>query len=154
MDVSLCDQFLALMHEYQKINDIKDQSIANAQLLFDFLRVNFPNIKAKVKPSMCLVYDEAENRYEVINHLVISLGGKLFVDPSYEIHIMKNVQYLDSFQNITRYINVPGKDARIILSNHVYLTKTADTINQEQMVIDKSLYYAEQHKYVWDRLQK
>jgi len=151
---------MALMHEYQKTNNVKKECITNTQYLYDCMKANFPASNARAKAVICVKTDEKNESNTFIVHMVIMVNERIY-DPSYEINSLENVVYHDNIKKlISSFDNIKDipTSAKQVLSNtftqFIEFTKKEDEINNNGLLICDKKFYNDQADYIEEYLKK
>lgn len=150
---NIIKNIVSTMVEYQAIHNIKGKCVTNVQILYDIIRATDPKLDIKIKAVMVII-DDYENNTMICNkgHLVLDIGNKNVLDPSYEVASFNNSYY---FTNVKDFINFNfknyGKKQSIelwdkfegikkITEQFMFFVKKADEMNNNEFYIDKSYY--------------
>ena len=156
-------KLIAIMHKYQKKNNIKGQCITNTQYLYKLFKSSFPD--TPVKARAVIAYRHVEKELDVINgktnihfdtyciiHMCIDVGNNELVDPSQEINDLPNVNYIGyDIVNFIKKVRSCGHDEehlKKIIKDYVEFIKYAERINAGEMLCANEKYYNEQADYV------
>jgi hypothetical protein len=156
-------KLIAVMHKYQKDNNIKNECIANTQYLYDSLKSSFPDIQAKARAVIAFRHVEKElgvidgkmnvhfDDYFII-HMCVDIGNDKLVDPSQDINDLPNVTYIGyDIVNFMKKVRSWGHDEeqiKKIIKQYVEFIKYAERINDGEMLYANKKYYNEQADYV------
>lgn len=154
METKTIKRFLKLIWEYQKINNIRNMSVSNAQYLYDFIRHNYPNLNPEVRAVICVYQNPEINNVAFHAHMVIVVDDKVF-DPSYEITRFDNVLYIDSWNTVITKFRITQEMAKTILPTFLEFVKASNQMNKGVPIISNGSkeFYNQQADYVEERSQ-
>jgi hypothetical protein len=145
-DLKLVAYMLDKMHEYQKMNDVEDECITNAQYLYDILTYN-TNLDVKVKSVYVVFNNDDETSGICVGHLCLQVNGVLF-DPSYQYSKIKEANYIDSFKEVNKYLSdLDSVSKSKILKQNLHFEKIAKRINSGEGLVSCNDYYHSQADY-------
>lgn len=147
--MSIVNDIIELMWEYQKNNNIIKECITNAIFLCDQLNNN--GFQAKVKA--VIMTSVTENTFEVFGgHLVIDMGDDKLIDPSYETNFKENQNYFDNINTLLLAIpelKIKKELIADIVKHFINFVKIANDINiDNKLLISNIEYYNKQSDYV------
>lgn len=145
-DLKLVAYMLDKMHEYQKMNDVKDECVTNAQYLYDILKYN-TNLDVKVKSVYVLFNYDDETSGICVGHLCLQVDG-MIIDPSYQYSKIKEANYTDSFKEVNKYLSdLDSVSKSKILKRNLHFEKIANQINSGECLVSCKDYYHSQADY-------
>lgn len=170
METKTIKRFLKLIWEYQKINNIQNMSVSNAQYLYDFIGHNYPKLNPEVRAVICVYANRLARGQrpssqqplttEIQNiafhaHMVVIIDDQVF-DPSYEIAHNDNVLYIDSWSTLTTKFKITEDMIKTILPTFLEFVKASDEMNKGVPIISNGSreFYNKQADYVeenWKR---
>jgi hypothetical protein len=107
------NEFLERIYEYQKINNIKNECVTNAQILYQYINAN--NLGDCSCNAVIAVCEINSNHLNICcPHFVVEFNNGI-IDPSFEIKILpNNIYYKDysTFINETFGIGYTGEYAK------------------------------------------
>ncbi len=153
------------MREYQNLNNVKGQCIANVQYLYDTFKANLSNkqnckhTEFKAKAVFVIKTDNKLNVERFITHLVLNVkdksnGEEFIIDPSYETFSLKNKNYHDTIQSFMSFFkNTTDENRKKLLKDYISFSKYADIINNDGHLITDCNYkfYNQQADYVQEK---
>ena len=108
---SILSKTFAYLKEWQKLNNVKGECISNASFAAELLYAyGCPRIKSSIKAKSILAVGVTKDGHLALigGHLVLQLDATTFMDPSYEISSLTDVEYFDC---IVKFKNrILGKD--------------------------------------------
>ena len=137
------------MLEYQRDNAVKRKCVDNAQIVYDFITNNFPEIDCKIQCCIVVYWEKDTNILKtVIGHHRVVINNEWFVDPSYETYEMTDCSYFTTFKEFslcTKGLVDPTIDYKPMLKERLpeFLghLKIAERINKGEFVITDRRYY-------------
>ena len=132
---------------YQKKNNIKKKCVDNAQILYDIITQNYPEVKCKIE--CCIVFSIQEQQiFVVFGHHRVVLNDEYFIDPSYEVYVVDEPAYFTTytkFYDFVKECEINNTEfetfAKEGLPNFLSHLKLADDINKGEFIITDELYY-------------
>lgn len=143
------EHIIALMHEYQKQNNIEKQCITNSQYLFDSIKASFPTLEVKVRAIMAYQCVDINCVFQqrIIIHMCVDIGNGKLYDPSYEIGALPDIDYIA--YNIIPFLkslidNGSTKEqVKELVSQYVKFMKIAEKMNAGIPLVEKKYYHAQ-----------
>lgn len=153
------EHIIALMHEYQKQNNIEKQCITNSQYLFDSIKASFPTLEVKVRAIMAYQCVENQPRKNVdgiirkfvddiiIIHMCVDIGNGKLYDPSYEISSLPDIDYI-AYDVIPFLKSLTDRGAtkeqvKELVAQYVKFIKIAEKMNAGIPLVEKKYYHAQ-----------
>jgi len=135
------------MRKYQKINKVEDQCMTNCQYLYDCIKFNNIDVKLSVRPIYVVSIDE--DTFTLMGgHVVVMLGDTL-LEPSYDVHTMKNKKYYHNISDVLSEYKIHDKSVlKNAIKNHINFQKIADEMNSGLILIASKEHYHKQADYV------
>ena len=93
--------YIQLLHNQQKENNVVRMCFTNCKMLYDFAKIHL-NIEIDFVCGYIVKY-LTPNLYGITEHCWCEYKG-LHLEPSYEIDITRNVQYVKTFKELAPYI--------------------------------------------------
>lgn len=159
-DEVIMSNIILSMREYQKENNITRQCVANAQYLYDTIKMNYSFSFNNIKTKAVIVFsnnNEEQTQKIVAGHLVIELDDGLLIEPSYDVFSLKNKSYFDNIKDLLNTFD--NKDefktnikTKKLIYDHINFVKISEQINNGELLIahdkDKWEHYNKQADYV------
>jgi len=94
------NEFLERIYKYQKINNIKNECLTNAQILYQYINTN--NLGGCSCYAVVAVSKINANQLNIYcPHFVVEFNNKI-IDPSFEINVLENQIY---YKDYSTFIN-------------------------------------------------
>lgn len=89
------NEFLERIYEYQKIKNIKNECVTNAQILYQYINTN--NLGSCSCNAVVAVSNINANELNICcPHFVVEFNNKI-IDPSFEINVLQNHIYYKDY---------------------------------------------------------
>ena len=140
------------MLKYQKQNNIEKNCITNTQVLYDIVKINYPELQPKAKAVICYFKDGDVG--VLYSHLLleINLLGYRIIEVSYDVIKHIPVVYFESFINLKKdFANFDELDKdkiKSILKMYLKLKNIENIINNGTFQISSIEYYNNLMDYI------
>jgi hypothetical protein len=149
--MSIINDIVKYMWEYQEKYNIKNQCLANAVYLCDQIHHTGVDILATVK-AVIMVYITEDEMKVWGGHIVVQLNDGQFIDPSYETNSLRNTEYFDNIKDLLSAYPILKDDTELLktlIGQIMIFSKYANDINLENKCIVSNLdYFHKQADYI------
>lgn len=147
-------KYFNIIIDYQKLNNITCQCVANTTTFYLYLsHINNMlklNKNIKIIPVIA-IQDKKENLIKKCYiHVVIKLED-IIIDPSYETYL--NVKYYENINNVPKmtHLNISDKD---LFNNFMELYEITNNINNGILILPDHTYFDNLSNYIADNNYK
>lgn len=152
--MTIINDIINLMLEYQKNNNITKECITNAIYCCD--QLNYNGYKSKVK-AVIMTSINNEELSVCGGHLVIDIGNNQLIDASYETNSKPNQNYFDNINNLIAMYPSIKNDKELLsftIKNFMNFIKIEKDINYYyKCIVSNKEHYNKQANYVEKKLR-
>ena len=152
--------------EYQNKNNIEGMCVANAQYMYDTIRMNFQS-SITIEPVICIGVKKVNGHHAlgcVVGHLIVKLDSQTILDPSYEVALLKDKQYFYNIAEIKKHIkkmeSMGKKEKKYLINkinnnieNFIKFIEYAKKMNMGECLYSDRKYYDNLANYIEEKMK-